>query len=104
MARKRTPVEGVPTGRVAPSVGVPAAGIAEGEDPADKPIDQPERGPATPVAAEPVRVRVDVDTLIERPDLASHNISDEYEATPTTLVLAGELIPVGLEGYPRSPA
>jgi hypothetical protein len=69
--RRRARVEKTPAGRAAPETGVPAAGIAAGDDPPDKPIDQPERGPATPNAEPPQRVRVEEDTLIERPDLDS---------------------------------
>ena len=59
----------------------------------DKPTAQPERGPATANAQPPERVRVDVDTLISRPDLG---------AGARTFVAAGQLIPVGLEGYTRT--
>ena len=65
------------------------------QDPPDKPIEQPERGPAIPTAPVPVRVRVDEDTLITRTDLGP---------TSATFVAAGDNIPVGLESYPRNPA
>lgn len=61
----------------------------------DKPIQAPERGPATEDAAIPARVSVEVDTLITRADLGP---------TCTTFVAAGQNIPVGLESYPRTPA
>ncbi|MDQ3678642.1 MAG: hypothetical protein M3401_17895 [Actinomycetota bacterium] len=65
------------------------------EDTADKPLDQPERGPGTPDGALPVRVRVNVDTLVSRTDLGPG---------VSTFVAAGDMIPLGLEGYPRVPA
>jgi hypothetical protein len=61
----------------------------------DKPTAQPERGPATADAQPPARVRVDVDTLVSRPDLGP---------STRTFVAAGQLIPYGLEGYTRTPA
>jgi hypothetical protein len=71
------------------------AGAEGGEDPEDKPIDQPERGPATADAAFPARESVSVNTLIVRADLGP----GVY-----TLVVGGELIPLGLESLPRVPA
>lgn len=79
--------------RKAAAVGIGAAG--DEPDPDDKPIDEPERGPATAVAAEPARVSVTVDTLVTRPDLGANTF---------TFVGAGELVPVGLENFPRVPA
>jgi hypothetical protein len=74
----------------------PLGGGAEGgEDPEDKPIDQPERGHATADAAFPARESVAVDTLITRADLGPGRF---------TFVAAGTLVPLGLEGYPRQPA
>jgi hypothetical protein len=61
----------------------------------DKPLAQPDRGPATADAQPPTRVRVDVNTLVTRPDLGPG---------AQTFVAAGELIPVGLEGYTRTAA
>lgn len=61
----------------------------------DRPIELPERGPGTETVSGPARVRVDVDTWVERPDLAPSN---------RTFVAAGDLVPVGLESYPRGPA
>jgi hypothetical protein len=65
------------------------------EDPPDRPLDLPERGPDIGRAPLPERVRVDQDTLIERRDLG---------LDAQTFVAAGDLIPVGLEQYPREPA
>jgi hypothetical protein len=61
----------------------------------DKPTAQPDRGPATADAQPPARVSVDVDTLVSRPDLVPG---------AKTFVAAGQLIPVGLEGYTRTAA
>lgn len=61
----------------------------------DKLIDTPERGPASTAAAVTVRVRVVVDTLVSRPDLGLN---------VTTFVAVGDAIPLGIEGYPRTPA
>lgn len=61
----------------------------------DRPIRLPERGPASPNADIPTQERVDVDTWIERPDLAPGN---------RTFVAAGDRIPFGLESFPRTPA
>jgi hypothetical protein len=61
----------------------------------DKPTAQPDRGPATADAQPPARVRVDVDTLVSRPDLGPG---------ARTFVAAGQLIPVGLESYQRTAA
>ena len=65
------------------------------EDPQDKPIDQPERGPAPPRATLPERVQCNEDTLVERDDLGPGAV---------TFVAAGDVIPVGLEDHPRKPA
>jgi hypothetical protein len=65
------------------------------EQPVDKPIEQPERGPATETAVPPPRVGVDVDTLVSRPDLGPGC---------RTFVAAGDRVPAGLEGFPRTPA
>jgi hypothetical protein len=81
----------------------PVAGIPGGEDPEDKPIEEPERGPATAEAQAPERVRVEVDTLVERPGLDS-GAEDPDRDKSYTFVAAGDLIPYGLEGYPRAPA
>ena len=70
-------------------------GLSAGVDRFDKPIMQPERGPATFTAGPPARVSVDVNTLITRVDLGPN---------AKTFVAAGDLIPLGLEGYPRAPA
>ncbi|MEA2551805.1 MAG: hypothetical protein QOE25_1574 [Actinomycetota bacterium] len=61
------------------------------DDTGDRPLDHPERGPSTPNAPSLQRVRVAVDTLIVRADLGIN---------ASTFVAAGDLIPVGLEGYP----
>jgi hypothetical protein len=61
----------------------------------DKPTAQPDRGPATADAQPPARVRVDVDTLVSRPDLGPD---------ARTFVAAGQLILYGLEGYLRTAA
>jgi hypothetical protein len=68
--------------------------MAEAE-PFDKPVHQPERGPATANAAIPARIIVDVATLITRTDLGANRY---------TFVAAGDAIPAGLEGFPRNPA
>jgi hypothetical protein len=61
----------------------------------DRPIDLPERGPASPNAEIPVPESVSVDTWIERPDLAPGS---------RTFIAAGDRIPFGLESFPRTPA
>lgn len=61
----------------------------------DKPIHLPNRGPAIAEAATPARITVTVDTWIARPDLAPGN---------RTFVVAGDNVPIGLEGYTRTPA
>jgi hypothetical protein len=87
-----------PASRVArgPKGKAPGAGVDTGaEDRPDKPLDQPDRGPAAADASPPARVSVEVNTLISRPDLGPN---------AKTFVAAGDLIPLGLEGYPRGPA
>jgi hypothetical protein len=61
----------------------------------DKPLMQPERGPATADAAAPPRVVVDVNTLVVRTDLGSGRY---------TYVAAHTKVPIGLEGFARIPA
>lgn len=61
----------------------------------DKPIMQPERGPATDDAGAPQRVVVDVNTLVVRTDLGANRY---------TYVAAHNKVPVGLEGFSRIPA
>jgi hypothetical protein len=81
--------------KAAPPVPTPAGGYESGEDPADRVLDNPERGPSSPNAAGPARASVSVDTLITRTDLGPG---------VHTLVIAGQLIPIGLENFPRQPA
>jgi hypothetical protein len=61
----------------------------------DKPLMQPERGPATTDAAAPQRVVVDVNTLVVRTDLGPGRF---------TFVAANDKVPIGLEGFARIPA
>jgi hypothetical protein len=61
----------------------------------DQPIDVPERGPGSADAVPPVRVAVEVDTLVTRLALGPGC---------KTFVAAGTLIPAGLESLPRAPA
>jgi hypothetical protein len=77
------------------TTGIPTGVPGDDDTPVDPPIDHPDRGPATDTAQEPVRVTVDVDTLVARPDLGP---------TSRTFVAAGDEIPLGLEGYDRTPA
>lgn len=61
----------------------------------DKPIMQPERGPATTDAQIPARVLVTVNTLIIRTDLGPNRF---------TYVAANDYVPAGLEAFARTPA
>jgi hypothetical protein len=64
-------------------------------EPVDRPLELPERGPATTNAAGYPLEYVSVDTWISRPDLGPGC---------RTFVVAGHAIPPGLEGYTRTPA
>lgn len=75
--------------------GSPTVGVEAGDDPRDRPVDEPERGPATVDAQPPARITVAVDTYIQRPDLGPN---------VRTFVAAGDQIPAGLEGHSRAPA
>lgn len=80
---------------IAQAVPVPVAGIESGDDRVPRQLDYPERGDATADAVPPARVSVSVNTLITRTDLGPGR---------STFVAAGDLIPTGLEAFPRAPA
>jgi hypothetical protein len=78
---KATAKPKAPAKRRAPRI--PSGVMGDEPDRFDKPLMQPERGPATFTAGQPARVSVAVDTLITRVDLAPN---------AKTFVAAGDLM------------